>query len=166
MNQRRQLYILAFAAYTTSLVVVAALAWLAIQYNTVAGIVQLTVALSGNGLGGFALVLGILRDDRADRERERAEKAEEEVKQLTQQASEAQRQAKQFQTQAEQFQTQAEQFQTQAEQERLRAERAEAELQRLRTEYEREIVARVSRIEAVLGLASTPDTENDDATER
>ena len=159
MNQRRQLYILAFTAYTASLMVMAALAWLAIQYNTVAGIVQLTVALSGNGLGGFALVLGILRDDRADRERERAEKAEESAKQSERKAITAQQQA-------EQFQQQAEQERLRAEQERLRAERAEAELQRLRAEYERGIVARVRRIEAALGLASAPDTENNDPAER
>ena len=50
-----------------------ALAWLALQRNTAAGVVQLTVSLSGNASGGFALVLGILRDDRAERERQQAE---------------------------------------------------------------------------------------------
>ena len=131
MNRRRQLYILALAAHTASLVVMAAMPWLAIQRNTVAGIVRLTVALSGNGLGGFARVPGILRDDRADRERERADKAEETAKQSEQKAIKAQQQA---------------------EPERLRAERAEAELQRV-------------RIEAAPGLASTSDTENNEATE-
>ena len=97
---------MAFAAYTSALLVAAVFAWAALQYSTAAGITQLAVALSGNGIGGFALVLGILRDDRAQKERERAEKAEQEVVKARQQI----------------------------EQYRQRAELAEAELELLRSD--------------------------------
>ena len=163
MNPRRQLYILAFAAYTTSLVVMAALAWLAIQYNTVAGVVQLTIALSGNGLGGFALVLGLLRDDRAERERRRADEAVEAAKKSEQKASEAQQligqlrhqvqqQAEASQKLVQEFQAQVETERQQAENERERANRAEAELRRLRDDQRHE--ARLRRLEDALGITS------------
>ena len=79
MNPRYRLYIIAFAIYTSALLVTTALAWLAIQYDMVAGIAQLAVSITGNGLGGVALVFGILRDDRA-------KKAEEETARVRQQA--------------------------------------------------------------------------------
>ncbi len=170
MNPRRQLYILAFAAYTTSLVVMAALAWLAIQYNTVAGVVQLTIALSGNGLGGFALVLGLLRDDRAERERRRADEAAETAKNAVeaakkseQKASEAQELIGQLQVRAEQLQAQAERERQQAEQERQRAERAEAELRRVRDGLTLE--SRFRRIEEALGLPPSDMTPDDQSGE-
>ena len=171
VNQRRQLYLLAFAAYTTSLVVMAALAWLAIQYNTVAGVVQLTIALSGNGLGGFALVLGLLRDDRAERERQRADEMAETAKnaveaakkseqkaneaqqlidQLQQQLQhQAQQQAEESQKLVQEFQAQVETERQQAEQERQQAEhvRRQAEQERQQAEQERQ---RANRAEAEL----------------
>lgn len=134
---------MAFAAYTSTLLVMAVLAWLSIQYNTVAGIVQLTVALSGNGLGGFALVLGILRDDRAEKAEERAAKAEE-------QAALARQQATQFLQRAER-----------AEAER---ERIQDELQRLRDEQNREMAERIRRLEIAAGFAP-PEAIANDATE-
>ena len=164
MNTRKRLYIMAFAAYTSALLVATVFAWLALQYSTAAGVVQLAVVLSGNGIGGFALLFGILRDDRAQKADERTAKAEESAKQSEQKAAKARQDSEQFKQQAEQFKQQAEQFKQQAESERLRAERAEAELGRVRDERDREIAARFSRIEAALGLPSLPDASTD-ATE-
>jgi hypothetical protein len=76
------LYILAFAACTTTLVLMTARAWLAFQHDAAAGSVQLTVSFSGNALGGFASAPGISWDDRAERERQRADRAEEELRSL------------------------------------------------------------------------------------
>ncbi len=70
MNSRTRLYIMAFAAYTSALLVAAVFAWVALQYSMAAGVAQLAVALSGNEIGGFALLLGILRDDRAQKAEE------------------------------------------------------------------------------------------------
>ncbi|MYC35237.1 MAG: hypothetical protein F4X64_18985 [Chloroflexi bacterium] len=133
---------MAFAVYTTALLVTTALAGLALQYSTAAGVVQLAVALSGNGIGGFALVLGILRDDRVQKAEENAAQARQE---------------------SEQFKQQAEQFKQQAESERQRAERAEAELERVRAERDQEWAARIRRLEIAAGFAA-PDA-SDDATE-
>ncbi len=154
MNPRQRLYIIAFAVYTTALLTTTALAWLALQYNTAAGIAQLAVALSGNGLGGFALVLGILRDDRAEKERERARKAEESAKKSDRIAADARQQAAQFQAQAEEL--------------RQRAERAEDELRRVRAQRDQAIADRFSRIEAALGLTppTDSDAENNDIAEQ
>lgn len=133
---------MAFAAYTSALLVAAVFAWVALQYSTAAGIAQLAVALSGNGIGEFALVLGILRDDRAQKAEQKATKAQKEAEQLRQQA---------------------EQFRQQAEAARQRAERAEAELQQLRSERDNEVHARLRRLEIAAGI--TPPDASDDATE-
>ena len=126
---------MAFAAYTSALLVAAVFSWLAIQHNTAVGVAQLAVALSGNGIGGFALLLGILRDDRAQKADERAAKAQQET----------------------------EKFKQEAEQQRQRADRAEAELERLRASQGGEFAERIRRLEIAAGFA-TPDA-SDDATE-
>ena len=133
---------MAFAAYTSALLAAAVFAWVALQYSTATGVAQLAVALSGNGIGGFALVLGILRDDRAQKAEQKATKAQKE---------------------AEQFRQQAEQFRQQAEAARQRAERAEAELKQLRSERDNAVNARLRRLEIAAGLA--PPDASDDATE-
>ena len=157
---------MAFAAYTSALLVAAVFAWLAIQHSMAAGVAQLAVAIAGNGLGGFALVLGILRDDRA-------QKAEASAKESEQKAAKAQRDAEQFRKEAEQFRLQAERFQQEAEaarqqveEARHRAHRAESELERLRAERaerDNELAARVRRLELAAGL--TPPDASSDATE-
>ena len=154
---------MAFAAYTSALLVAAVFAWLALQHSTVAGVAQLTVALSGNGIGGFALLLGILRDDRAQKAVERAAKAEESAKQSEQKAAKAQQEIEQLRQQAEQFRQEAEQSQRQAEEARQRTQRAEAELERVRAERDQELAARIRRLEIAAGFAA-PDA-SDDATE-
>ena len=133
---------MAFAAYTSALLVAAVFSWLAIQHNTAVGVAQLTVALSGNGIGGFALLLGILRDDRAQKAEEKAAKARQET---------------------EKFKQQADQLRQQAEQQRQRADRAEAELERLRASQGGEFAERIRRLEIAAGFA-TPDA-SDDVTE-
>ena len=177
MNARNRLYIMAFAVYTSALLVTAVFAWLAIRYDIASNAAQLAIAITGNGLGGFALVLGILRDDRAQKAEEEAAKARQETAKAKQQADEFQKlyvelqqqteqqrqQAEQQRQQAEQFRQQAEQERLQAEQERQRAERAEAELQRLRAEHDHEVAARLHRLEIAAGI--TPPDASDDATE-
>jgi DNA anti-recombination protein RmuC len=140
---------MAFAVYTSALLVTAIFAWLAIQYNVASSVAQLAIALTGNGLGGFALVLGILRDDRVQKAEEETAKARQETAQAKQRADE--------------FQKLYVELQQQAEQERQRAERAEAELQRLRAEHDNEINARFRRLEIAAGI--TPPDASDDATE-
>ena len=147
---------MAFAVYTTALLATTVLAWLALQYSTAAGVVQLAVALSGNGIGGFALLLGILRDDRAQKADERAAKAEESAKQSDQKAAKAQQEAEQFRQQAEEARQRAERAETER-------QRAEVELERVRAERDQEIAARIRRLEIAAGFA-TPDA-SDDATE-
>ena len=149
MNQRNRLYIMAFAVYTSALLVTAVFAWLAIQYNVASSVAQLAIALTGNGLGGFALVLGILRDDRVQKAEEETAKARQETAKAKQQADE--------------FQKLYVESQQQAEQERQRAERAEAELQRLRAERDDAVNARLRRLEIAAGI--TPPDASDDATE-
>ena len=150
MNTRKRLYIMAFAAYTSALLVATVFAWLALQYSTAAGVAQLAIVLSGNGIGGFALLLGILRDDRAQKADERAAKAEESAKQSEQKAAKAQQEIEQLRQQAEQF--------------RQRAQRAEAELERVRAERNQELDTRVRRLEIAAGFAA-PEASDNDATE-
>lgn len=150
ISQRYKLYLLAFVIYTTSAVLIGALELLALRYGDAADLARLATTYSGSFLGGFALVLGILRDDRAEKERQRAERAEESAKKSEQEASKAQQQA--------------EQWQQQAELERQRADRAEAELERLRSDQRWE--ARFRRLEEALGLSPESEDENDNPPEK
>ena len=143
--QRFKLYLLAFALYTVTAAVTAVLQALALHYESIAGLAPIIATLSGNFLGGFALVLGILRDDRAEKQRERADRAEDENKKLKQENE-------QYRQQYELAQQQCELAQQRAEQEREHAERAEAELQRVRSDHDREIAERLRRLEAFTGL--------------
>ena len=163
MNRRYRLYIIAFAIYTSALLVTALLAWLAIQYDVVAGVAQLAVSVTGNGLGGVALVFGILQDDRAKKAEEETARARRQAEKSEQEAIKARQQADQFQKLSEQLHLQAEQQRQQAEEQRQRAERAEAELQRVRAQRDSEFADRLRRLEAAAGIAP-PDT-SDNATE-
>ena len=149
VSEKYKLYALAFVIYSATAVVTATLQALAIRYEEIAVLAPIITTLSGNFLGGFALVLGILRDDRAEKQRERADKAEGENQKLKRQN--------------EEYRRQYELAQQQAEQERDRAERAEAELQRVRAEREREVEERIRRLEAFAGLTppEADDTGND-----
>ncbi len=149
VSEKYKLYALAFVIYSATGVVTATLQALAIRYEEIAVLAPIITTLSGNFLGGFALVLGILRDDRAEKQRERADKAEGENQKLKRQN--------------EEYRRQYELAQQQAEQERDRAERAEAELQRVRAEREREMEERIRRLEAFTGLTppEADDTGND-----
>lgn len=80
---------MAFAVYTSALLVTAVFAWLAIQYSVASNVAQLAIALTGNGLGGFALVLGILRDDRVQKAEEKAAKAQQHAAESEQSAVKA-----------------------------------------------------------------------------
>ena len=53
LSRRYKMYLLAFVAYTGTLVAMAAMASLVIRYDSVAGLAQLAVALSGNLVGGL-----------------------------------------------------------------------------------------------------------------
>ena len=145
MNQRNRLYIMAFAVYTSALLVTAVFAWLAIQYNVASNVTQLAVALTGNGLGGFALVLGILRDDRVQKAEEKAAKAQQEVAKAQQHAAEseqsavkARQQAAEFQKLSEQLQQQTEQLQQHTEQLRQQTEQERQRAEQFRQQAEQE----------------------------
>ena len=132
MWQSYKLYLLALIIYTVATVVLAVLELVAMRYAEAAILARVATMLSGGFLGGFALVLGILRDDRFEKERQRAEKAEAAIADWQKRAE-----------QAEQGRQEAEQ----------RQERASAELQRVRAEYSRELADRVRRLEAAIGIA-------------
>ena len=186
MWEAYRLYLLAFAIYTITAIVTAILQAVAIRYDESSILAPIATTLSGNFLGGFALVLGILRDDRTAKQRERADKAEGQIKKLQeenqkyrQQRDEAQQLAEQERAQAqawveqeraqaqarvEQERARAEQVRAQVEQERLQErERAQAELQRVRAEYDREIAERFRRLEAVTGITPPAATDADAA---
>ena len=160
ISQRYKLYVLAFVIYTATAVVTATLQALATRYEEIAVLAPIITTLSGNFLGGFALVIGILRDDRAEKERQRAEKER-------QRAEKAEETAQKAQKQIGELRQAMQQAQQQAKQERDRADRAEAELQRVRAEREREIEERVRRLEISAGFAppeSADDDSEDEAT--
>ena len=132
-------YLLAFIIYSLATVGLAVLELAVVRYAEAAILARVATMLSGGFLGGFALVLGILRDDRFEKERRRAEKAEAAIADWQKQATDWQKRAEQ----AEQGRQEAEQ----------RRERASAELQRVRAEYSRELADRVRRLEAAVGIA-------------
>ena len=138
MWQRYKLYLLAFVIYSIATGVLTVLALAAIRYDETAALALalLVTTLSSGFLGGFALVLGILRDDRVEKERQRAEKAEAAIAD----------------------------WQKRADHERKRADRAEAELQRVHAEYGGEMAERVRRLEMAVGI--TPAAPPDDGDGR
>ena len=148
MWQRYKLYLLAFVIYTLATAALAALEVLAVYLGDNALLARLVTMLSGSFLGGFALVLGILKDDRYEKERQRAEKAEAAIADWQKRAVAAEKRAAQA-DQAEQTVKRAEQMVEQAQQARARAE---AELQRVLAEHSRETAARILRLEAAVGL--------------
>ena len=154
MWQSYKLYLLALIIYTVATVVLAVLELVAIRYAETAILARVATMLSGGFLGGFALVLGILRDDRFEKERQRAEKAEAAIADWQKRAAETEKQATDWQKRAEQ----AEQSRQEAEQ---RQERASAELQRVRAEYSRETAARLRRLEAAVGIAPAEVADDD-----
>ena len=155
MWEAYKLYLLAFLIYTITAIVTAAMQAAAIRYDESSILAPIATTLSGNFLGGFALVLGILRDDRTAKQRERADKAEVENKKL-QEEKEKYRQ---------QYEEEREQARVRVEQASDRAERAESELQRVRAEYDHEIAERLRRLEAAIGLnpPAAADADLDEA---
>ena len=133
MWENYKLYLLALVIYTVATAALAVLELMAAHLDDSAVLARLATMLSGSFLGGFALVLGILRDDRVEKERRRAEKAEAAIAEV----------------------------QKRAEQERNRADRAEAELQRVRAEHSRELADRVRRLEAAVGIAPAGAADDD-----
>ena len=142
MWQRYKLYLLAFVIYSIATGVLTVLALVAIRYDETAALALalLVTTLSSGFLGGFALVLGILRDDRVEKERQRAEKAEAAIADWQKRVAETEKRA---------------------DHERNRADRAEAELQRVHAEYGGEMAERVRRLEMAVGI--TPATTPADA---
>ena len=136
IGERYKLYLLALVIYTAAAVVMTALDLVAIRYDESVPLAHLITTLSGGFLGGIALVLGILRDNRVEQALKRAEVAEEQVKQE----------------------------QERVKQERERADRAEAELQRMRAEFDRNVVDRVRRLEELVGMTPPAPADDSDAT--
>ena len=140
MWQNYKMYVLALVIYTLVTAGLVALEVAAALLGDSAILARLVTMLSGNLLGGFVLVLGILRDDRVEKEKQRA--------------------AKELQRAADALAA----AHKRTEQERNRADRAEAELQRVRTEYGREMADRIRRLEDAVGnvpAAVADDGRND-----
>ena len=154
MWNRYKLYLLAFIIYSVATAVLAVLEVVAVRLDDSAVLARLATMLSGSFLGGFALVLGILKDDRYEKERQRAEKAEAAIADWQQQAAESAKRAAEAEKRAEQ----AEQARREAER---RQEHAGAELQRIRTEYSQETAARLRRLEAAVGIAPVAVADDD-----
>ena len=72
MWQNYKLYLMALGIYTVATAALVALEVAATLLGDSALLARLVTMLSGNLLGGFALVLGILRDDRVEKEKQRA----------------------------------------------------------------------------------------------
>ncbi len=89
IGERYKLYLLALVIYTAAAVVMTALDLVAIRYDESVLLAHLITTLSGGFLGGIALVLGILRDNRVEQALKRAEVAEEQVKQERERADRA-----------------------------------------------------------------------------
>ena len=152
MWQRYKLYLLAFVIYTLATAALAALEVLAAYLGDNALLARLVTMLSGSFLGGFALVLGILKDDRYEKERQRAEKAETDNAALQQRLAESERRAAQLER-AEQARdrAEAELLRVRAEAEQAR-QHAASEVQRVRSEHSRETADRLRRLEAAVGI--------------
>ena len=89
IGERYKLYLLALVIYTAAAVVMTALDLVAIRYDESVLLAHLITTLSGGFLGGIALVLGILRDNRVEQALKRAQVAEEQVKQERERADRA-----------------------------------------------------------------------------
>ena len=89
IGERYKLYVLALVIYTAAAVVMTALDLVAIRYDESVPLAHLITTLSGGFLGGIALVLGILRDNRVEQALKRAQVAEEQVKQERERADRA-----------------------------------------------------------------------------
>ena len=81
MWQSYKLYLLALIIYTVATVALAVLELAAVRYAEITILARWATMLSGGFLGGFALVLGILRDDRVEKERQRADEAQKRAEQ-------------------------------------------------------------------------------------
>lgn len=168
MWQRYKLYLLAFVIYTIGTAVLVALEVAAELLGDSALLARLVTMMSGSFLGGFALVLGILKDDRYEKEKQRAEKAEAAIADWQKRAVAAEKQAEQAGHKAEQAGHKVEQAEqardrAEAELQRVRAD-AEAELQRVRAEHSRETAERLRRLEAAVGIvpvAAIGDSSDD-----
>ena len=75
MWQNYKMYVLALVIYTLVTAGLVALEVAATRLGDSAILARLATMLSGNLLGGFVLVLGILRDDRVEKEKQRAAEA-------------------------------------------------------------------------------------------
>ena len=89
IGERYRLYLLALVIYTAAAVVMTVLDLVAIRYDESVLLAHLITTLSGGFLGGIALVLGILRDNRVEQALKRAQVAEEQVKQERERADRA-----------------------------------------------------------------------------
>ena len=123
MWQNIKYYLLAYAVMATGSMVSTALQLLAAEFPTGHPVSALAANLSGITVGGIFMVIGFLKDNRLQQERERADRERE----------------------------RADQERERADQERERADCAIAEINRLRTEYENATKALIQRLEELNG---------------
>ena len=129
MWQNIKYYLLAYAIMVASTLVSTGLQLLESQFPTGHPISTLAANLSGITVGGLIMVIGFLRDNRLDQERERTK----------------------------QERDRADQERKRADQERERADYAITELNRLRDEYEKATKSLIRRLEELNGGGAEPD---------
>lgn len=178
------IYPLALALFIGVILAFNGVALLLAEYSPALG-KQWAASTPGTFLGGFALVLGFLRDQRFREQQERLaqttaerDQATAQIAQLKRQQAEAQQQILQAQHQTAlaeqqteharqqiaQERQQNEQARQQIAQERQRANDLAAQLQRAQTENARigELAVRLRRLEAATGIAPPAPDEDDD----
>ena len=155
------IYPLALALFIGVILAFNGVALLLAEYSPALG-KQWAASTPGTFLGGFALVLGFLRDQRFREQQERLaqttaerDQATAQIAQLKRQQAEAQQQILQAQHQTALAEQQTEHARQQTVQERQRANDLAAQLQRARVENARigELAVRLRRLEAATGIA-------------
>ena len=153
-------YLLAYAVMVASVLMSTGLQLLAAHFPTGHPASTLATNLSGITVGGLIMVIGFLRDQRLEEERERTKAERERVK-----IEQERVKAEQDRVKAEQERTKAEQERADRERERADRERARAddareraeyavgELNRLRNEYETATRALIQKLEELNGHA-------------
>ena len=139
MWQNSKYYLLAYAIMVAGALSATGLQLLATQFPTGHPVSTLSVNLSGITVGGLFMVIGFLKDDRVEQERERTKEERE---------------------RADRERGRADQERERADQAWERADHAIAELNRLRAEYENATKALIQRLEELNG---TPNTDADPA---
>lgn len=155
------IYPLALALFIGVILAFNGVALLLAEYSPALG-KQWAASTPGTFLGGFALVLGFLRDQRFREQQERLAQTTAERDQATAQIAQLKQQQAEAQQQILQAQHQTALAEQQTAQERQRADYLAAQLQRAQADNARigELAVRLRRLEAATGIAP-PESDRD-----